>query len=120
VVLVGVDQYANAKGLKFAVADQQALRDELVRDDINERQVILLRDKSEDTKYLPFKSNIEQQIKAACELAERGDMVLVVFSGHGRHIAKKSYICPTDVWMIRPRWWPWNGSMISSRHQRLI
>jgi formylglycine-generating enzyme required for sulfatase activity len=96
VVLIGVDHYANAKPLQYAVADQQALRDEFVRSGLDQRQVTLLRDKLEDTRYLPFKSNIEQQIKAACELAERGDLVLIVFSGHGRHIGKQSYVCPTD------------------------
>ncbi len=96
VVLIGVDQYAYATPLKFAVADQQSLRDELVQSGLDSRQVTLLRDKSEDTKYLPSKSNIEYQIKAACEMAERGDMVLIVFSGHGLHIAKKSYVCPAD------------------------
>jgi formylglycine-generating enzyme required for sulfatase activity len=96
IVLIGVDHYANAKPLQYAVADQQALRDEFVSSGLDERQVTLLRDKAENTRYLPFKSNIEQQIKAACELAERGDLVLIVFSGHGRHIGRQSYICPTD------------------------
>jgi formylglycine-generating enzyme required for sulfatase activity len=102
VVLIGVDQYSYATPLEYAVADQQSLRDELVASGLDDRQVKLLRDKSDDTKLLPFKGNIEQQITLACELAERGDLVLIVFSGHGRHIGKKSYICPTDANLDKP------------------
>lgn|GEM_PF-634746 len=102
VVLIGVDQYAYASPLEYAVADQQALRDELVHAGLDKRQVKLLRDKADDAKYLPTKRNIEQQIVLASELAERGDLVLVVFSGHGRHMAKKSFICPMDANLDRP------------------
>jgi formylglycine-generating enzyme required for sulfatase activity len=97
VVLIGVDQYQFASPLEYAVADQQSLYDELVSSGLDERQVTLLRDKADDSKYLPFKSNIEREIKGISSLAERGDLVLIVFSGHGRHIGKKSYICPTDA-----------------------
>ncbi len=102
VVLIGVDQYAYASPLEYAVADQQALHDELLQQGLDERQVKLLHDKADNAKYLPTKRNIEQQIILASELAERGDLVLVVFSGHGRHVSKKSFICPADANLDQP------------------
>jgi len=56
-----------------------------------------MRDKAGATKYLPFKSNIERQIQRVSDLAEQGDLVLIAFSGHGRHGERKSDICPTGV-----------------------
>ncbi|MDZ4853203.1 MAG: caspase family protein, partial [Pirellulaceae bacterium] len=95
-VLIGIDDYAHAKKLKYAVADQQALNDELIKSGFDKRQVTLLRDKAESTQFLPFKSNVEKQISLICDLAEAGDLVFIAFSGHGRHMSKKSFICPAD------------------------
>ena len=96
-LLIGIDDYTHAKDLKYCVADQQALKDSLVRSGFDERQVTLLRDKASDAKYLPFKSNIEKQITLLCDLAERGDFVVISFSGHGVHSGKTSYLCPADA-----------------------
>ena len=63
----------------------------------NARQVLLLNDGATEKRLQPYKSNIEKQIKLTCSNAERGDLVLIAFSGHGVHADKVSYLCPTDA-----------------------
>jgi len=102
-VLIGVDDYARLEDLKFCGADQRALSDELVKSGFDARRVLLLHDKADDAKYLPTKTNIEDQLEVILtRLVERGDMVLLAFSGHGVHLGKTSYFCPTDARLDDP------------------
>lgn len=96
-VLIGVDDYAYAKDLQFCGADMKSLRDELVKVGFDQRQVLLLNDDAKDKRLQPYKTNIQKQIELTCSNAERGDMVLIAFSGHGVHFNKVSYLCPTDA-----------------------
>ena len=60
--------------------------------------VYLLHDKAEESRYRPFKSSIDEQIKLVTALADsRDDVIVMAFSGHGSHIEGKSYLCPTDA-----------------------
>ncbi len=101
-VLIGINDYAHARDLKYCLADQRGLKAELVRSGFDERQVILLEDDAKEKQFLPFRSNIEKQIELVCKLAKPGDMVLLSFSGHGLHIGKTSYLCPTDAKLDDP------------------
>ena len=96
-VLIGVDDYAYAKDLKCCGADMQALQKELTHVGFDARQVLLLNDNAKEKRLQPYKSNIEKQIELTCSNAERGDLVLIAFSGHGVHAGKVSYLCPTDA-----------------------
>lgn len=96
-VLIGINDYAHARDLRYCLADQMALKEELIRAGFDDRQVTLLHDDAKDKPLLPFKSNIEKQIELVCKLADKGDLVLLSFSGHGIHIGKTSYLCPTDA-----------------------
>lgn len=96
-VLIGVDDYAYAKDLKYCGADMQALQKELTQVGFAARQVLLLNDNAKEKRLQPYKSNIEKQIELTCSNAERGDLVLIAFSGHGVHAGKVSYLCPTDA-----------------------
>jgi len=96
-VLIGVDDYAYAKDLKYCGADMQALQKELTQVGFEARQVLLLNDDATEKRLQPYKSNIEKQIELTCSNAERGDLVLIAFSGHGVHAGKVSYLCPTDA-----------------------
>ena len=96
-VLIGVDEYNYAKHLQFCGADMQALRSELVKAGFDDRQVLLLHDDAKEKRLQPSKSNIKTQIELICSNAERGDLVLIAFSGHGIHFDKVSYLCPTDA-----------------------
>ena len=101
-VLIGINDYAHARDLKYCLADQRGLKAELVRSGFDERQVVLLEDDAKEKQFIPFKSNIEKQIELVCKLAKPGDMVLLSFSGHGLHIGKTSYLCPTDAKLGEP------------------
>jgi len=96
-VLIGVDDYAYAKDLEFCGADMRALKVELTKVGFDERQVVLLHDNAQDKRLQPYRANIQQQIELACGNAEKGDLVLIAFSGHGIHQGKASYLCPTDA-----------------------
>ncbi len=96
-VLVGVDDYAYVKHLQFCVADMRSLKTELLHAGFDERQVILLDDEAKEKKLLPFRSNIEKQIELVCANAEKGDFVLIAFSGHGVLLGKTSFLCPSDA-----------------------
>ncbi len=72
----------------------QALHKELTNVGFESRQVLLLNDDATEKRLQPYKSNIEKQIELTCSNAERGDLVLIAFSGHGIHAGKVSYLCP--------------------------
>ncbi len=96
-VLIGVDDYAEAKDLTYCGADMQALQKELTNAGFDARQVLLLNDNAKEERLQPHKSNIEKQIELTCRNAEQGDLVLIAFSGHGVHTGKVSYLCPKDA-----------------------
>ena len=96
-VLIGVDDYAYARDLKYCGADMQGLQKELTSVGFDARQIVLLNDEAKDKRLEPYKSNIESQIELMCSHAERGDLILIAFSGHGVHSDKVSYLCPTDA-----------------------
>ena len=101
-ILIAVDDYLNASDLKFCGADQRAMKERLIKSGFDERQVYLLHDEATDKKLLPFKANIERQLQTVLSFAEKGDFVLVAFSGHGVHLDKISYLCPTDAKLDDP------------------
>jgi formylglycine-generating enzyme required for sulfatase activity len=96
-LLIGVEDYIQLEKLHYCGADMRALRDQLVACGFPARQITLLEDKAADNKYRPFKSAIERQLDLALKMVERGDLLVVGFSGHGVHIGDKSYLCPLDA-----------------------
>jgi len=101
-ILIGIDDYLNAGDLKYCGADQRSLKEQLVRSGFNEAQVYLLHDEAKDRKLTPYKTNIERQLKTVLGFAERGDFILLAFSGHGVHFNKVSYLCPGDAKLDDP------------------
>ncbi len=96
-ILIGVDSYNNAEDLKYCGDDMTALRKQLIASGFDEKRIFLLHNKAANTKYLPFKSNIEQQIELILKLTGPDDLVLLAYSGHGVQLGTTSYLCPTDV-----------------------
>ena len=99
-ILIGVDDYAEAKDLEYCGADEKALRARLVRR-LSQRQMFLLHD-DEDKKYLPIRRNIERELELVLNLVEKDDFLVVGFSGHGVHMDKTSYLSPTDAVLDKP------------------
>jgi formylglycine-generating enzyme required for sulfatase activity len=96
-VLVGVDDYAEVRKLRFAGSDQRALAERLVASGFPQDQVFLLHDKATEKKYLPSLANIERQLDLVLALLGEGDLIIVGFSGHGVQINGKCYLCPEDT-----------------------
>lgn len=96
-ILIGINDYIGAQDLKYCCADQKALFDQLASNGFDSERMFMICDDAKDKKYLPFKSNIEKQLELITGLTEPGDMLVLAFSGHGVHIAGKSYLCPTDA-----------------------
>lgn len=96
-LLIGVDDYAQLGKLRFAGNDQRALAEQLIASGFPKDQVFPLHDKAEQKKYLPFRTNIERELKLVLSLAAPGDLVIVAFSGHGVQLEGKSYFCPLDA-----------------------
>ncbi len=63
-MLIGVDEYIYVKGLRYCVADQEALAKQLVASGFPKDQVFLLDDRAKEQKLRPFKSNIETQLNS--------------------------------------------------------
>jgi formylglycine-generating enzyme required for sulfatase activity len=102
-ILIGVDDYVQAKDLQFAGADQQALRDRLVASGFPQRQVYLLHNKAESSRFAPFKSNIERELDLMLRLVEPNDLIVVAFSGHGVQLGDTAYLCPADANLDDPK-----------------
>ena len=92
-----MDDYLNASDLKYCGADQNTFHSELLKSGFDERQVFLLHDGAQDKKLLPFRANIVRQIETVLGFADPGDFVMIGFSGHGIHLGRTSYLCPTDA-----------------------
>lgn len=96
-LLIGIDDYTELGKLRFAGNDQRALAKQLVDSGFPQDQVFLLHEKSTESKYIPSRENIEKQIDLVLGLANRGDLLIVGFSGHGVQLEGKSYFCPMDT-----------------------
>ncbi len=107
-LLVGVNDYAELEDLKYCGRDMRALAENLKGAGFPEDQIFLLHGEAEDPKNLPLKVNIENQLELILSLAEKDDLVLVAFSGHGMHAEGVTYLCPTEARSGDPK-----GSMVS-------
>ena len=96
-VLVGINDYSNMKTLEQCRNDAEGLRRQLIKAGFHSDNIVLLADGAKRQRHLPFKANIERQLKLVLSGAEKGDLVVVSFSGHGVHIGGKSYLCPSEA-----------------------
>lgn len=108
-LLVGVNNYAPPLGsLDFCHNDMEQLQRRLMAVGFPKENVILMRDGAEKPGLFPSKANIESELKLRLGLANKGDLVLVAFSGHGLHVDGTSYLCPADAKLPKP-----NETMLS-------
>jgi len=86
-VLIGVDDYAHIKPLRYTKNDVEALRDQLLAVGFEPKNVVTLTSGNVETKNRPTKHNIDTVISGMLKLAKEGDFVLIHMSGHGIEIS---------------------------------
>src|SRR5262245_61413266 len=96
-MLVGINDYAHLRDLRYANRDMQALAASLRSLGFAEDHVITIHDDAKDASFKPFKANIERQLRVLTGLAEGSDTLLIGFSGHGMVWGGKSYLCPFEA-----------------------
>ena len=96
-LLIGVNDYAFLNDLDFCGRDIQSLREGLTATGVAEEDVILMRDGAEESRFQPFKTNIERELDTILSSVNPGDLILVTFSGHGVHLDGASYLCPIEA-----------------------
>jgi formylglycine-generating enzyme required for sulfatase activity len=96
-LLVGVNDYANLRDLRYANRDMQALATSLISHGFAEDHVFTIHDDAKDLSFKPFKVNIERQLRLLTRLADGSDALLIGFSGHGMLLGSKSYLCPFEA-----------------------
>ncbi len=107
-LLVGVDEYVYVHGLQFCVADQKRSPSSSSPPATPKTRCTCSTTRLRRSNFCPFKSNVETQLKLVLDLAEKGDTVLIGFSGHGVHVDGHSYLLPSDAKLEDPQ-----GTMVS-------
>ena len=96
-LVIGIDGYQHLGKLKTCVADAEALAKVLVeRAGFDRERVILLTEKAQAGGEQPTIGNIRHRIRQLAAFAEKGDTILVFFSGHGTRRAGEGYLIPID------------------------
>ncbi|NQT89020.1 SUMF1/EgtB/PvdO family nonheme iron enzyme, partial [bacterium] len=96
-LVIGIDGYQHLGKLKTCVADARALADVLVaRAGFDAKRVLVLTDKAEDRAAHPTLANVRRRIQELSNLAEKGDSLLIFFSGHGTQRDGESFVAPMD------------------------
>lgn len=101
-LLVGIDQYVRLDPLQCAGNDQTVFGRELAKAGFPADQVVLLCDTATNKRFLPFRENIDRELRLLLSLVGPDDVVLFSYSGHGVHVDGKSYLCPTEADLDRP------------------
>ena len=97
-LLIGADDYAPPLSkLQYCFNDMEDLRSHLEIAGFSTENITFMNDRSVSSRMHPTKANIERELALRLQLANKDDVVLVAFSGHGVHIDGKSYLCPTDA-----------------------
>lgn len=96
-LVIGVDGYQELGRLKSCVADAQALAKVLVdRAGFDSGKVVLVTDASTEPQNRPTLATLRRRIAQVVQLAEKGDTLLIFFSGHGNNRDGQGYLIPVD------------------------
>jgi len=96
-VLIGVDDYQEARPLKYCTADAALLAKTLIKRGGLKPNHILVMTKEQAPELWPIRENILEQVPRFLKQACPGDSVIVFFSGHGfRCDAGKTFLAPSD------------------------
>ncbi|QGJ71978.1 Hypothetical protein PBC10988_36910 [Planctomycetales bacterium 10988] len=96
-LLIGINDYDYLSDLEYCATDIQGLQKQLLKSGFDENRVYMMHEEVEDRRLLPSKTAIERLLKMVTNLAQKGDTILVAFSGHGLHLGEESFFCPLDA-----------------------
>lgn len=106
-LLIGVEKYSNIRRLDYCDEDVGELAKRLRS--LGFDRVVEMSGLVEEERYRPYRDNIEVQLELllgkvdesgnliAEGLVRQGDLVVVVFTGHGVRIGEESFLCPTEA-----------------------
>ena len=98
-LLVGIDTYTKLPALKFAGPTNATLAAQLVKTACRQSGLVM----HEEATKKPWPSQGEHRTAIGIAarshqgLVEKGDLVIVSFSGHGTSLLGKSYLCPSEA-----------------------
>lgn len=80
-LLIGVNDYQEFADVKYAVADVEAIRAQLLNLEFQSKNIVVLKSQG-DAKTRPTQVNLRRQIAAFLESAQENDFLFIYFSGH--------------------------------------
>ncbi|MBR4977084.1 MAG: caspase family protein [Thermoguttaceae bacterium] len=80
-LLIGVNDYQEFADVQYAVADVEAIRDQLLNLEFQSKNIVVLKSQG-DSKTRPTQANLRRQIAAFLESAQENDFLFIYFSGH--------------------------------------
>jgi len=101
-LLIGVNDYIDARDLRYAVADTRSLKQRLMAAGFQPEDIICMTSDAAENELRPTKRMVDRQFDAdrnGTFLARirEGDLALVALSGHGVETGGKPYFCPIDA-----------------------
>jgi formylglycine-generating enzyme required for sulfatase activity len=96
-LLVGVNDYAHLRDLRYASRDMLALGTALASAGFPRDQMVVFHDDAKDAIFKPLKANIERHLSQLTRSIKKGDVLLFGFSGHGLSLGGKTYLCPFEA-----------------------
>ncbi|MBR2003433.1 MAG: caspase family protein, partial [Thermoguttaceae bacterium] len=95
-LLVGVDKYADFESLKYAVADVEAVREQLPSLGFQPENIVVLKSGG-SARFLPTLRNIQREIDRLLSEAGPNDLLFLHFSGHGFQSNGAAWFAPLDA-----------------------
>lgn len=97
-ILIGVEKYHRAPGLRYTVNDVRQLSATLQkRGNYSPDRILEMSDALANPRYQPLKASLMVELPERLQRPAAGDSVLVFFSGHGfRDSEGKMYLAPLD------------------------
>lgn len=108
-LLIGVNYFGTSNELRGCINDVHHMRELLVREGFNPRDIVVLTDDQRDPQFQPTRDNILRACQWLVAGAQRGDVLFFHFSGHGSQKPDDSgmeadgyneTICPVDMRQI--------------------
>jgi hypothetical protein len=108
-LLIGVNEYQNLAGLRYAEDDATELADVLGTAGY---EVTLLTgaEGKRDPGLAPTRTNVTAHLSRVARKCQKADLLLLAFAGHGMQFDDQAYFCPSDADESKPE------TMVSLRH----